>query len=557
LSISLDSAPVAVSERPPFAISPDGGTLVYVGMVGNTPRLFQRRLDSLQIHPIPDTEDASGPFFSPDGEMVGFFTGFDLRRVALAGGASKIIGEAPAVTRGASWAAGDEIFVTPSSAHGLARVSEEGLPTMVSRPDANNDQKNHSWPQVLPGGKHALVSIQRIGRESYDAADVAVVDLETGEVSVVVEGGYHARYVPTGHLVFMTGGSLMAAPFSLSSRKTTGPPVQILDDVMTEPRTGAAYFAFSETGTLVYAAGAAVRVSERRMVWVGRDGSTEPVTEKLAVYSWPRLSPDGSRIAVAIEGANDDVWLYDLGRGTFTRFTFEGRNIAPLWTPDGTGLTFSSTLAGDPRIPVPNLLMRSADGSGDSERLWPTSFASFAGAWTPDGGKLVFMGLAADEDILVGARDDDAPSPLLASRFREMCASLSPDGRWLAYASDESGRSEVYLRPFPGPGAKVQVSTEGGDEPVWAKSGRELFYRNRNQVVAANISTGQKLAIGEPEVLFERSFDRSPIPGLTNYDVSKDGRFLMIEPSEHASIKELNVVLDWFDELERLVPPVE
>ena len=347
ISLAPDTR-LAISEQPPLAIAPDGRVLVYAGTVRDTTQLFQRRLDDWEAKAIPDTEGAHGPFFSPDGESVFFFTGAELRRVKLTGGASQQIIDTSPVTRGASWASADEILLTPTNAHGLARgFMVDGSYEMVAPLDPSRNESNHSWPQGLPDGRSALVTVAKFGRESYESADVAILDLETGTRTVLLEGAYHARYVPTGHLVYMSGGVLNGVPVSLSRVAVTGPPVPLVEGVMTDLRTGAAYYAFSDSGTLVYATGGAVSSSQKRLVWVDRTGRSQPVSEEARVFSWPRISPDSGRVAVAVEGASDDLWIYELARGTFERFTFEARNITPLWTPDG----WSSARREAPRSP--------------------------------------------------------------------------------------------------------------------------------------------------------------------------------------------------------------
>ncbi len=555
LEISLaPAAPLAIGEQPPLALSPDGRVLVYVGTVGDATQLFQRRLDEWEANAIPDTDGAHGPFFSPDGESVFFFTSMELRRVKLTGGASQRISDAPPVPRGASWTSADDMLLTPTNAHALARgFVVDGSYKMVAPLDPSRNERNHSWSQGLPDGRSALVTVHKVGRESYESADVAILDLETGARTVLLEGAYHARYVPTGHLVYMSGGVLNGVPVSLSRAEVTGPPVPLVEGVMTDLRTGAAYYAFSDSGTLVYATGGAVSSSQKRLVWVDRTGRSQPASEEARVFSWPRISPDSGRVAVAVEGASDDLWIYELARGTFERFTFEARNITPLWTPDGRRLVFSTTKSG-----LPQLVFRRTDGIGEVERLFSTRFATFVGSWTPDGQTLAFIRQDHDKDIMLKSfEDDSAPAALLDSRFNETGAAFSPDGRWLAYVSDETGRGEVYVRTFPGRGTRVQLSTNGGDEPVWAKSGQEVFYRSESGMMAVTIEAtdgGDELRIGESRLLFDDRFEMSSISGLANYDVSSDGRFLMVEPEENEGPAQLYVVLNWFEELKRRVP---
>jgi serine/threonine protein kinase/Tol biopolymer transport system component len=550
LQMVLSHGPLAISERPSLAISPDGSHIAYVGTDGETAKLYVRAIDSLEARPIQGSEGASGPFFSPDGGSVGFFTGAELRRASLTGAGSHLVTGSPAVTRGAWWASKDMIYLTPTNAHGVVRESiTRGKPEICSAPDPSKDERSHSWPQVLPGEKFAIVTVLGMDSSSYESASIAVLDLETRRLKTVLEGGYHGRVVPSGHLLYLSSGNLMAAPFSLSRLAVTGPATKVVSGVMSDARTGGAYYAVSQTGTLVYARGAPLHIAENRLMWVDRKGRTEAVSGERRVFRWPRLSPDGLRLAVSIEGPSDDVWVFDLARGTLSRVTFESRNFAPLWTPDGSHLVFSST-----RAFVPNLMIKEADGSGAAEPFVEWTSSSFPAAFMPNG-QLAFMTGVVNMDIRVASSTGET-RPLLDSRFNEMSVSVSPHGKWLAFASDESGTSEVYVQPYPGPGGKTRVSTNGGTEPIWSHSGMELFYRNGDEMIAVPMTVQPSLRVGKPMLLFEGSFEPSVIPGLRNYDVSGDDRrFVMLEPLEqHKGPRELQVVLDWFDELEHLVP---
>ena len=544
---------LALGRTPVVALSPNGSRLVYVANRGGGTQLYQRAIDRFEATAIPGTEGVSSPFFSPDGESVGYFAEGKLKKVSLSGGAPLILCSAYN-NRGGSWGPDDTIIFTPYTAtSGLFRVSAAGgTPKVLTIPDRKKGEVSHRWPEILPGGKAVLITIWT--GTSFDDARIGVLSLETGEQRVLVEGGTYAHYVPSGHLVYARAGGLLAAPFDLKRLEVIGPPVSILEGVSMSPSSGAAQFSFSADGSLAYVPGAAMGVG-RTLLWVDRKGAAQPIPAPPRGYIAPRFSPDGQRLAVGIEGTNPGLWLYELARGTLARLIETGGvNQWPIWTPDNKRVTYLYALGG-----LLNLYWMPADGSGAPERLTTGENMQWPGSWSPDGQVLAFSELdpTTGLDIWVqNVEGDRKPRPFLQTASNEGGARFSPDGRWLAYQSDESGRQEIYVRPFPGPGGKWQISSEGGTEPVWARNGRELFYRDGDKMMAAAIETKPRLAPGKPKLLFEVQYETSPYSFLSNYDVSPDGqRFLMIKESEKESAAaQLNVVLNWSDELRRLAP---
>ncbi len=546
-----------VGERPAVALSPDGRRVVYAASSGGVTRLYMRAMDQLEAMPIAGTEGASGPFFSPDGQWVGFFTPDTLKKVSLIAGTTVSICHVPSVTRGASWSPDEVILFTPTPADGLSRVSASGgIPQVVTTPDTKTGELAHLWPEILPGGKTVLFTI-RTGR-SFDDARIAVQSLESGERRLLeVEGGTSAHYAPTGHLVYARGGTLLAVPFDLAQLRVTGRPVPILEGVRVDPTSGAAQFSLSGDGTLVYVRGGA-GFPERSLLWVDRRGATRPVMERRLPFQSPSFSPDAQRLAVTIEGITQDAWVYELARGILTRLTFDpNEEFGPIWTPDGKRVTFASYRVGE----VPNLFWKPADGSSAEERLTTTKDVQFPSSWSPDGRVLAFTRVRVptiiESDIWVlPLSGDRKPQPLVRTPFEEYGAMFSPDGRWIAYVSNESGRNEVYLQPFTGSGGKRQISTDGGTSPVWARSGRELFYRNADKMMAVSITTQPAFAAAPPRLLFQGAFEefgRADLP--RNYDIAPDGeRFVMIRSEQQSTPTQLNVVLNWFEELKRRVP---
>ena len=436
---------------------------------------------------------------------------------------------------GASWAP-DDTIVFGQGPDGIFRVSADGSAPEVLIPVDAAIGESAQGPQLLPGGKAALFTLGVGG--DWDEAQVVVQSLDTGERSVLVEGGSDVRYVPTGHLVYALAGTLLAVPFDLVRLEVTGGPVPILEGVMRSTvNTGAAHFSVSDTGSLVFVAG--ISVAQSTFVWVDRQGGAEALPAPPRPYSRPRLSPDGQRVAVDIEG---DIWVYDIPRGTLTRLTFDGSNSTPAWTPDGKRLAFSSTRAGPA-----SLFWKLADGSGEAERLTTSEGQGHhIESFSPDGKVLAFHAHHTGQDIWVLPLEGERkPRPFLQTPAEEWGSEFSPDGRWLAYMSNESGRNEIYVQPFPGPAGKFQISTEGGSFPVWARNG-ELFYRNGDKMMAVDITTSPSFTAGNARLLFEGQYQ--------SYDVTADAeRFLMIREGEQGATR-LNVVLNWFEELKRLVP---
>ena len=342
----------------------------------------------------------------------------------------------------------------------------------------------------------------------------------------------------------------MAVAFDPERLQIKGASVPVVEGVVQSISSGAAQYSISTTGSLVYVPGG-VQGVERKLVWVDRNGAEQPFAAPAHAYESPRFSPDGQRIAVV---PDSQIWLYDLSRETLTRLTFEGSvNSRPVWTPDGKRIAFFSNKAGQL-----NLFWQLADGSGGLERLATSDFIDVPQSFSPDGQLLAFheVNPTTGNDIMVLRLSDRKVQPFLRTPFNESDPRFSPDGRWMAYMSDESGRYEIYVQPYPGPGGKWQISTDGGTKPVWNPNGRELFYRNGNKMMAVEITTKPNFALGNPHVLFERPYILANVP-ISNYDVSPDGRrFLMVKPTEQAQAAptQINVVLNWFEELKRRVP---
>ncbi len=534
---------------PAVALSLDGTHIVYVARQGGTQQLYLRAMDSLDAKPIPGTEGAIEPFFSPDGQWVGYFAGGALKKVSMNGGAALTLGVASS-PRGADWGGQGTITFVPQNVSAVQQVSDAGGgPQLLIRFEKGDVSLR--WPVFLPGGKAVLFATGP-NAINFTNAQVSAQSVGTGERRNLVQGGMNPRYAPSGHLVYAQGGNLLAVPFDPRRLTTTGTAVPVVEGVLQSSVSGAAQYSFSATGSLVYVSGA-VQSDQSKLVWVSRNGAERLVAAPARAYLQPRLSPDGQRVAATITEQDTQTWLYDLSRDTLTPFTFEGNvNTGAVWAPDGKRIAFQSNREGPG-----NIFWQLADGSGGLERLTSSPYLQAPLSWSPNGQLLAFFEVnpTTQRDIWVLRVGDRKAQPFLRTQFDEAVPQFSPDGRWLAYISNEPGRYEIYVKPYPGPGGKWQISTEGGTEPAWNRNGRELFYRSGDKMMAVDIATQPGFAAGKPRILFEGPYAPAPFP-TTNYDVSPDGqRFLMVKPSEQgAAPTQINVVLNWFEELKRRVP---
>ena len=549
VALTLPADEQLVVAYPSIAVSPDGAHLVYVARHRGVQQLHRRPLDSLESTALVGTEGADAPFFSPDSQWVGFFARGKLKKIPVTGGASLIVCDARD-SFGGSWAPSDVIYFSPGSSSGLWQVSAKGgTPQPFTNIDSQKGEIGHRWPQVLPGGE-AVLFTSRTG-PGWDEWDVQVQRVSSGERHIVVHGG-PGHYVPTGHLVYMqlATGTLVAVPFDSERLQVeAAPPVAVAEGILTEEGS---HYTVSGNGVLAYVPGASP-VQDRTLVWVDRQGKADPLNAPGRPYETPRVSPDGEHVAFMTAGATYDVWVYNLARGNATRLVSEGSNQFPIWTPDGKRVTYRGTRAG-----TRNVFWRMADGSGAEERLTTGEGSHAPGSWSPNGDVLLFLTAGVGLDIMALKLPDQTTQPFAQTPFFEGVPQFSPDGRWVAYVSDESesGRWEIYVRPYPGPGAKWRISTEGGTEPVWNPDGRELFYRSGNTMMAVDVATKPVFRAGRPRRLFSGDYVLAATT-FPNYDVSRDGsRFLMLQRSgqEQTTPTQIVTVLNWFDELKRLVP---
>jgi serine/threonine-protein kinase len=542
------------------AISSDGGHVAYlVGPASttfvSTLPLYVRALDKFE--PTLLSSSARSPFFSPDGQWIGFVEeNRQLSKVAVTGGPSVPLVILDDNIRGASWGYDDTIiYATGESSTGLLRIPAAGGEVeILTRPDPAGGEADHLYPFFLPEGRGVLFTIANA--ERIENSQIALLDLETGDYRVLIRGGSFANYSESGHIVYGVAETLRAVSFDLERLVVLGDPVPMLEGVVAG-LSGSSAFSLASNGTLVYLTGDAQDPS-RMLVWVDRAGREEPLPADALPYAGQRLSPDGQRVALSIGSRNDaDIWIYDLVRDTMSRLTFDpATDISPLWTPDAARVLFSSARAGG------GIFSKAADGTGSVETILEDEGNIFGDFLSPDKDLLVFERRVEDYDLEVVSIKDGIKRALIEGQGDQEFSSLSPDGRWIAYESDENGRSEIYVRPFPDVDAgKWQISSSGGRQPLWGPGGRELFFWGPDAMMAIDIESEPTFSVGIPKSLFSTDeYVNSP----NSYSVSPDGqRFLMFKPvtgteSGDADDKySLRVVQNWFEELNLLAPTLE
>jgi serine/threonine-protein kinase len=523
----------------PLAISPSGRRLVFAAAGKGRTQLFVRRLDAFGAEPIAGTDGAQYPFFSPDGESVAFFADRRLKRVSLQGGSPVTICDTPVVGRGGTWGRDGTIVFDPG-AQGLSRVrADGGQPEPLVSGDPSMDQKDLSWPQFMPDGRGLLVTVGRTGSVQ---TEIAVLSLATGDWRVLGRGS-QAQFLPPGHLIYhahsVREGELHALAFDAETLSPRGAPVSVLDGVFRAPDAGAVYFAVAQNGTLTFTPGGYAR----SLVLVDRHGRRTPLLDERSGFRHPAVSPDGQRVAVTIDPRPSQIWVYDVARKSRLALATDDHNLSPLWSQDGRRILYTS---GGP----PDIFSRAADAGTPAERLLTREGPQYPTAWTADGQLIFHDGVPNGYDIWI-LPPGGTPRPLIVTAASELGARLSPDGRWLAYHSNESGRFEVYVRPFPNVNdGKWTISTSGGQQAQWSRDSGELFYAIGSSIMSVRVgSRGSALDAGRPELLFSGPFDTS----YTNYTMSHDGtRFVMIEVDPEARPTFLHVVMNWATEVERL-----
>ncbi|MGI8618387.1 MAG: hypothetical protein ACR2L6_04765, partial [Gemmatimonadaceae bacterium] len=550
-TLAFDSVDSISGPRGRIAISPDGSTIVYTG--GNRRQLYVRRRSQLLSMLLPGTENSMNPVFSPDGRNIAFFThGGGLRIVSVQGGPPLTVTDSLVGNGGQSWGHDGILYADATGGSALVRVSAApgGRPRPFTALDTAAGEVNHNWPDVLPGGRGVLFTVH-YGAKAGSGSAIGVAETETGKHQTLLEGGTLARYSRSGHIVYVTeDGTLMAVAFDQKSLKVTGEPTAVVDGL----RVGnGSDVAISDNGTLIYATGG--QQSDRELVWVSREGKADRVDSAwVGDFADPAISPDGKRLAVSRRtGVRSDIWIKQLDRGPALKLTVDGvTNAYPSWRPDGRAVTFFSDRGQKTR----ELWTQRADGSARAELQLRDREDLYESLWSPNGEWLVVRaggaaGGAFGSDI-IGVRPgvDSAQVPLVNSPRLDVAPTISPDGRWMAYESSESGQLEIYVVPFPNTrDAKWPVSVNGGYEPLWSRNGRELFYRDDINMISVAVKTSPSFELGAATTLFPAGqFNFNS--GHRAYDVSPDGlRFLMTRLIGTRQTGNVVVVENWFAEL--------
>jgi len=549
------TTPAVLSEEPvPLAISADGTKLAYTAGTQEGSQLYVRALDRLDPVVVPGTLSAKNPFFSPDGRWIGFRAKGALKRVPAGGGPVVTIASlSDRGSVGAHWSADGTIYY--SFAGSLWRVSSDGgTPQRLTTPDPARGELLHMWPQVLPGSARLLFTV--VTSLDTDSSRLVVMPIGGGTPRTVLEGASYGHYLPTGHLVYLKSGTLFAVQFDVARLALSGSPTAVLDKLTNNYDSASAQLVAADEGTIAFVEG--TRLDHRSLVWADRHGTSTPISADSDIpprqFASPVVSFNGARIAALVrDKGQSDVWVYERATHAFGRLTLDGAIAGGLaWTADGKRVTFAKSVSGRSLI-----ASQAVDGDRQSTTIVSATESLWVGGWSADGRFLGYMRAAEGTNGDVEAIDikgDLKPRPVVSTPATEWGARLSPDGHWMAYTSNASGRWEVYVQPFPGPGNPRQISVDGGTEVVWAKNGHEIYFRNGTRMMFAPVVSTPEVSLGAPTVLFDAPFVMGQ-PGLPNYDVSTDGRFLMVQPGpEETAARPIHVVVDWFEDLKARVP---
>ena len=531
------------------ALSTDGAQIAYVATRDGVSQLYVRPLAVAEARAIPGTEGAFNPFFSPDGQWIGFFAQGKMKKVPVRGGAPQILGDAE-ISGGAAWGENGTIIFAPSSQAGSAGLwsvsAAGGRPKVLTTPDLANAEYSHRYPQIVPGGK--AVVFTALNGFGWDESRIELLRLDTHERRVLVRGGHTGRVLPSGHLVYYRSGALLALPFDLSTLQVReNVPTTVADGILQNGGAVGAAYAVSPSGLLAYVpAAAGAHQFERRLVWVDRQGTITPLKAPTRAYGRPALSVDSQHVAVSVTSGTEDLWTYDISTGSLSRLPSQhGSSIGPVWTPDGRRVAYRSNQGGHW-----NVYWQAVDGTGGERPLDRSQYNQYPSAWSPDGKVLALERTSptTGNDIwMLSVEGSSGPQPFLQTPSSEGSPTFSPDDHWLAYDSNESGAWEVYVQAYPGPGRRWQISSDGGSDPQWNPSGRELFYRNGNKTMVADVVTSPTtFSVSRPRVLYDGP----------EGEVSRDGqRFLAlqsVEPEQPPT--QIRLILNWTEELKRLVP---
>ena len=532
-------APLVGGNSTGLAISPDGRYLVYAGVVGNSSQIYIRRMDQLTSTPIQGTDGAGYPTFSPDDQWIAFDANGAIRKIPISGGASEKICDIEGQTRGIAWTQDNTILFGHIS-QGIFRVSSDGgKPELVTTLDTSANEISHRFPQLLPDGKTIIFTVKKNNIATFDDALIEAQQLGGGKRTVLVRGGTYGQYVPGGYLVYGRGNYIYALGFDTKSLEAKGPPIAIEKGGWLNHGSGDVDMVFSSSGAFIFAPSGPLSFDNVVEVWLDRQGRMQPLLDSARAYYGGTISQDGQKVALTIQAANDDIWVFHRIRGTLTRLTFGGGNHgSPIWSPDGKYIVYMAEKGS-----TPGIFKKAWDGSGTEERLTDGINVTALTSFRKDGKSLAFE---QNGDIWILPFDQEKkPFPFLQTSAIEQSGQFSPDGRWLAYSSNESGRAEIYVVPYPGKDGKWQISTSGGIFPLWSSDGKELFFINGSKVMVTEVKSFATFDFSVPHFIFDVP------PNTFIEDIAPDGkRFVAgVARTQELTQNKLVVVLEWFKDL--------
>jgi Tol biopolymer transport system component len=544
LSLTMPPTEPLSNDGTPLALSPDGRRIILAVVHGGATQLAVRDLSSFEIKLIPGTEGADMPFVSPDGEWVGFFADGKLKKISVNGGPAIVLANVQNFIGGA-WLNGSTIVYTPDWSGGMYQVAAAGgKPELIMQPEPGKEQEWQWWPEALPNGD--ILYTKKTG-EGSEESGIAVLSMKTRKAAILIDNATDAHYSPSGHLVYLSHGTILAVPFDEKQQKITGTPLPVLQGVQTLPGGQFAFLSLARDGTLAYIPGGTIGI-HNHLVSVDRSGKETALPAQPQAYEDLTVSPDGKLLAMTIVAEQQwSIWIYDLQQKTLSRFTFDGDNRDPYWSADGKRVIYSSTRNGRK-----SLFWKPVNGPGGEEELGRFAAQAYPGSVSKDGQYLIYGIVGAKESsgvYLLPLQGERKPKLLLNDPAAADVA-ISPDGKWIAYDSAESGRSEIYVRSFPTGAGKWQVSQDGGTHAMWSADGRELFFRStasRSSLMSVTVSSGNEFTASAPHALFvfscnQAGHDYAPMP---------DGQHILCikAPESETTATQVNVVLNWAKEL--------
>ncbi len=539
-----------MSTYPALAISHDGTKLVFKA----SNKLFLRRMDSMLPVLISGTDNASSPFFSADDKWIGCFSSNKLQKISLNGGTPVTLADA-SDNRGATWNKDGLIVFAVPAGEGLSLVSENGgLSRHFTTIDSTNNERTHRWPSFLPDGKHVLFTVGKLSSpDYYENAIIDVADIETGERKNILKDASTARYINSGHLLFSRSGVLYVVPFDADKLEVKGQPIPVVEGVSSDLTTGSANYVVSDNGTLAYIPGS-IEGENRKIVKIDMQGKIATLDSTGHRYLEPQLSPDNSKIALVVGNGEDyDIWIFVIKNKTLSRLTFGGLNRSPQWSSDGKNIAFMKrTKDGEMGV-----FVKPFDGSGDEIQIYKAKNRIYVDEWTGDGENLIIDELDATSSksslVVIPLKGEKKSWNYSNSKFDEYEACISPNRKWIAYLTNESGLYQIYVRSFPNKEGKWQISTDVAEEPRWSPDGKTLYYRKGSQMISVPVSTSTTFSAGIPKVLFS-GFPAMNVDSGISYDITSDGRyFITTSPVGGTTFKNISLVLNWTNELRTLI----